>query len=457
MQVSLTVVEGPQKGKTFEFSEPDTFLLGRDAAGSNAHFRLGDDDTQVSRNHFLLEINPPECFIRDAGSLNGTFIVRPVGKQVYFLAGRNDDKASYAKRAETLQQKLGYQSLEKVDERLKLDSQDIIHVGQTAISVDVTIPPPRREPPPDQVSDGHCIECGVPMPSPAKLKRPDQLCVDDFICAACQAKRRKPKSTLSPQVCCECGKDVTKQAHSDGRADDLRSVALYQCDACTERQLSGQRVYTIAKTYTLLRQLGEGGFGVVYLARHNPTDRLVALKITKEAVKQEESLILRFKREIAIMQRLVHPHLVRLYDEGITPDGNCYLVSEYIPRGNLLDFGYQRFGEKMPVRTACQLVAQASEGLEWFHGKGYVHRDIKPENILVGKTGDGYVAKLADFGLAKNYLLHGGTITGANEWSGTILFCPPEQIIDFKNARPCNDIYAMGMTLYSLIAGGFPY
>ncbi len=66
-----------EKGKKFEFQEPDNFLLGRDNDGSKAHFRLNNDDTQVSRNHFLLEINPPDCFIRDAGSLNGTFIVQP--------------------------------------------------------------------------------------------------------------------------------------------------------------------------------------------------------------------------------------------------------------------------------------------------------------------------------------------------------------------------------------------
>ena len=76
MNITLTVIEGPQKGKRFDFSEPDTFLLGRDNTGSTAHFRLNNDDTQVSRNHFLLEVNPPDCFIRDAGSLNGTFIVR---------------------------------------------------------------------------------------------------------------------------------------------------------------------------------------------------------------------------------------------------------------------------------------------------------------------------------------------------------------------------------------------
>ncbi|HIJ81238.1 MAG TPA: FHA domain-containing protein [Desulfuromonadales bacterium] len=87
MLVNLTVIDGLQKGKTFEFREPDNFLLGRDNDGSKAHFRLNNDDTQVSRNHFLLEINPPDCFIRDAGSLNGTFIVRPSSKRVYFMAG----------------------------------------------------------------------------------------------------------------------------------------------------------------------------------------------------------------------------------------------------------------------------------------------------------------------------------------------------------------------------------
>jgi hypothetical protein len=87
MDITLIVIEGPQKWKRFDFSEPDTFLLGRDNVGSTAHFRLNNDDTQVSRNHFLLEINPPDCFIRDAGSLNGTFIVRTGGNQVNLQAG----------------------------------------------------------------------------------------------------------------------------------------------------------------------------------------------------------------------------------------------------------------------------------------------------------------------------------------------------------------------------------
>ncbi len=106
MNIILTVIDGPQKGKKFEFQEPDNFLLGRDNDGSKAHFRLNNDDTQVSRNHLFLEINPPDCFIRDAGSLNGTFIVRPGSKRVYFMAGRNDNKNEYESRAAKLKDKL---------------------------------------------------------------------------------------------------------------------------------------------------------------------------------------------------------------------------------------------------------------------------------------------------------------------------------------------------------------
>lgn len=75
IKVNLTVTEGPEKGKSFSFDEPENFLLGRDSKGSKAHLRLSPDDTYVSRNHFLLEINPPDCFIRDAGLLSSGFCV----------------------------------------------------------------------------------------------------------------------------------------------------------------------------------------------------------------------------------------------------------------------------------------------------------------------------------------------------------------------------------------------
>jgi hypothetical protein len=460
MRVVLTVIEGPQKGKSFEFIEPDNFLLGRDNTGSKAHFRLNNDDTQVSRNHFLLEINPPDCYIRDAGSLNGTFIVRPSDKQVYFLTGRLDDTAEYANRAARLKEKLGYTALQKIDERIKLADCDVIHVGQTAILVEVMASTPQQEAArhEDEGDSSYCIECGCQMPNPAHQKQPDLLCVDDFICRHCRARHEQARRPVREVNCYGCGCDVTAKADADGKADEIKHIALYLCSSCAEGSVNGTLPVKRIKDYRLLTCLGEGGFGMVFLARHEKTGRAVALKVTKEVVKQDPALVKRFKREIAIMQRLQHPNLVRLYDEGIAESGNYYFVSEYLPAGSLVDYTHRIFDGILPLAEARQVYTQALNGLSFLHDKGFVHRDIKPENIILTKDCSGkHVAKLGDFGLAKNYIVHGGTLTGANEWIGTIFYCPPEQILNFKHANTATDIYAMGIAFYQSVTGLFPY
>lgn len=460
MRIVLSVIEGPQKGKIFEFNEPDNFLLGRDNTGSKAHFRLNNDDTQVSRNHFLLEINPPDCYIRDAGSLNGTFIVRPSGKQVYFLAGRLDDTVEYAKRAARLKEKLGYTTLQRIDERIKLATCDVIHVGQTAILVEVMVLTPQQEAARQVVESdsSYCIDCGCRMPNPAHQKRPDLLCVDDFICRNCHDKDKQARRPVREVHCYGCGCDVTTKADADGKADELKNIALYFCQSCADKSVKGDLPVKKIKDYRLLTCLGEGGFGIVFLAWHEKTGRAVALKITKEVVKQDPQLVKRFKREVAVMQRLQHPNLVRLYDEGIAESGNYYFVSEYLPAGNLVDYTYHNFDRILPLAKARQIYVQVLEGLKFLHEKGYVHRDIKPENIILTKDHSGKrVAKLGDFGLAKNFIVHGGTLTGVNEWIGTIFYCSPEQILDFKHANTATDIYAMGISLYHSLTGLFPY
>lgn len=457
MQITLTVIEGSQKGKKFEFAEPDNFLLGRDNEGSKAHFRLNNDDTQVSRNHFLLEINPPDCFIRDAGSLNGTFIVRPSGKQVYFLSGRMDDKSEYSNRAARLKDKLGYTAFQKVDERMQLADQDVIYVGQTAVIVEV-LASPQKQQAADEDSSIQCIECGSPMPNPAQQKRPDLLCVDDFVCQKCRTRQQQARRQVREVLCYECGCDVTSTADLDGKADELKHIALYLCPSCADKSVSGQLPVKRIKDYRLVKPLGEGGFGLVFLARHEKTGRAVALKVTKEVIKQDQSLVKRFKREVAIMQRFQHSNLIRLYDEGIAETGNYFFASEFLPAGCLTDYTNRKFEGILPVEKACQIYSQALEGLAHLHNKGYIHRDIKPENILLTKDSNGKrIAKLGDFGLAKNYLVHGGTLTGVNEWMGTILFSPPEQILDFKHTNALSDIYAMGIAFYNSVTGMFPY
>lgn len=459
MQIVLTVVDGPQKGKRFDFNEPDIFLLGRDNEGSKAHFRLNNDDKQVSRNHFLLEINPPDCFLRDAGSLNGTFIVRPSSKTIYFLAGRQPDETDYADRASRLKSKLGYSNVQQIEERIRLEGSDVIHVGSSAILVDVTGPlHDDAEFPQIESNTDQCIECGKVLPNSAQLKKPEMLCVDDFVCGDCRKRHLQSRRKVSKVRCYKCGCDVTLLADADGNADEFKHIALYLCPSCAEKSLTGSLPAERIRDYRLISSLGEGGFGVVFLAQHEKTGRAVALKITKEAVKQSQPLIKRFKREVAIMQKLQHPNLVRLYDEGIADTGNYFFASEFLPSGNLVDYSYRKFDGILPVPKACRLYVQALEGLEYLHSKGYVHRDVKPENIVLTKDDKGKrIAKLGDFGLARNYLIHGGSLTAVNEWLGTVVYCPPEQIHDFKHSAPTTDIYSMGIAFYNSVTGLFPY
>lgn len=458
MKVNLTVTEGIEKGRSFSFDEPENFLLGRTAEGSKAHLRLSSDDTYVSRNHFLLEINPPDCFIRDAGSLNGTFILRPLEKTIFFLEGRDSDKDKYEKKAEEHQKNWGYKTLKKSTDRLPLQHKDVIKIGKTTLLVEI------EETKSYDISDYNrpadtfcCIECGNKINRKIDVKDVRKLSYDDYVCDACLNRQAEVHNPKELYCCSECGRDVTEIADKDKKANEFKDVAFYVCAGCISSYLHGNNPSAIGK-YSILSEIGSGGFGTVYLVRHNVTGRLAALKLTKEVIKNDAALIQRFKREIAIMKKLKHPNLVRLYDEGITDNGNYYLVSEYLAKGNLAQYCYSRYNGKMPYQKASGLIAEALKGLSWFHDKGYVHRDIKPENILLLKDISGmYHAKVADFGLARSFIMHGGTVTRANEWIGTTFYCPPEQILDFKNAHPATDVYAIGMAMYYILSGEFPY
>jgi len=456
----LTIVKGPDQNKIFEFTEQDNFLLGRDARGSKAHFRLSPEDKFVSRNHFLLEINPPDCYMRDAGSLNGTFVVRKNGGTIlFFLKGREEKQC--VDRAKYIAKMFQCESYKEVTERIKLENGDLIKVGDTVIEVRIVqeIPKALQEVKPKEVFS--CIRCRKNISSALQGKEVEKLTSDDFLCRECKEKQKRSKKS-SPQeaiICSGCHKDLSSEGNRDGRAWELKDIALYWCKNCASSKEEKVPVPRMGG-YHILKGLGSGGFGVVYLAWHEKTGRLVAFKLTREKIKRNKQLLDRFKREIGIMKELRHPFLVRLYDEGITEEENYYFVSEYLPEGSLADQLDKRYGGRIPYGEACYFIAQALDGLSYFHNfkEKYVHRDLKPENIFLRKDGKGkLVAKIGDFGLAKSYILHGGTITKEGEWAGTIYYCPPEQIHSFKDVMPSTDVYAMGITLYHLITGEFPY
>lgn len=263
-----------------------------------------------------------------------------------------------------------------------------------------------------------------------------------------------PGQTRPLPVTCGCGQDLTAQANRDGRAWELREVVSYACERCLPKgdKAAGQAI----NDYTLIQSIGEGGMGSVYLAHHRPTARVVALKTMKIA---DRSLGARFEREIRLMQRVIHPHVLRYLDSGQRGDtGQPYLVMEYAPLGSLEQLLIRSNGS-LASATAVRYVIQALQGLAQIHQGGIVHRDLKPENLLLKQDNRGEtVVKIMDFGLAREFARVGGSVlTRVGQAMGTLLYMPPEQIKDAHSVREPADLYSLGVTLYHLVSGKYPF
>jgi serine/threonine-protein kinase len=203
--------------------------------------------------------------------------------------------------------------------------------------------------------------------------------------------------------------------------------------------------------YEILRVLGRGGMGIVYLARCQADRSLVALKMITPAAAVHRNQTERFLREARILRELRHPHIVTFRDVG---ESECrlFFAMDYIEGTDAA----RMLGEQgpLPVRTAVRMLCQVLAALGYAHEKGFVHRDVKPANILVAGEDGKKVVKLADFGLARVYQesrLSGLTMHG--DVGGTVAFMPPEQITHFRHAKPPADQYSAAATLYTLLTG----
>jgi serine/threonine-protein kinase len=205
--------------------------------------------------------------------------------------------------------------------------------------------------------------------------------------------------------------------------------------------------------YRIVRELGRGGMGIVYLAVCATDGSLVALKTIKPAVDSTQSDVERFLREARILQELNHPNIVAFREMG-EAGGSFYFAMDYVKgtdAGELL-----KSHGPFSIGRAVGLVRQLLSALGYAHDSGFVHRDIKPSNLLLTEADGAEVAKLADFGLARVYLdskLSGLTMMG--DWGGTMAFVAPEQITRFREAKPPVDQYSAAATLYKLLTGRF--
>lgn len=199
--------------------------------------------------------------------------------------------------------------------------------------------------------------------------------------------------------------------------------------------------------YTIQSVLGRGGMSVVYLAQQTNIERQVAVKIMPSHLLSDLTFVQRFEREVALTARLEHPRILAVYDYGVFQD-RPYIVTAYMSGGTLAD--RIRRGP-VPVDEATRLIDQIAEGLDYAHGEGVIHRDFKPSNVLLDRHGNTH---LADFGIAK-ISRESVDLTGSRV-IGTLLYMAPEMFRK-EALTPAVDIYAVGVTVYQMLTGEFPF
>jgi eukaryotic-like serine/threonine-protein kinase len=213
--------------------------------------------------------------------------------------------------------------------------------------------------------------------------------------------------------------------------------------------MSEARKTVLDNRYDVVRPLGSGGMGEVYLARDRVLGRDVALKVLRKQYAGDDEFAERFKREAMSAASLSHPNIIQVYDRGETEEGASYIAMEYVPGGTLKE----RISREGPLEAAdaAGLGAQVAEALGAAHDRGMVHRDIKPQNVLLAARGG---AKVADFGIARAG--SSATISRTGSVMGTAAYMSPEQALG-KPATPKSDLYALGVVLYEALTGELPY
>lgn len=220
------------------------------------------------------------------------------------------------------------------------------------------------------------------------------------------------------------------------------------------RATKGGPTPTIAG-YESLTELRRGGQGVVYEARQSSTRQRVAIKVLLGGAMAGTAARRRFDREAELAASLRHPGIVRVYDRGETPDGLSYLVMEFV-EGRPLDEVIRRSpGVELTLRARVELFAEACEAVSHAHQRGVIHRDLKPSNIRVDEAGR---PRVLDFGLAKASGSESVDVTGSGQFVGSLPWASPEAAETGAQAADVrSDIYSLGVILYQLVTGRFPY
>jgi serine/threonine-protein kinase len=219
-----------------------------------------------------------------------------------------------------------------------------------------------------------------------------------------------------------------------------------------KKLLSGKTSGFFLGGYRLLRPLGEGGMGKVYLAENDRGERVAIKVLPPRRALEDENALRRFRREMDLSQRCSHPNIARTV--GVGSEGDIhFMVMEYIPGESLFDMVRGARAGPLRVPDAARLFLKLIDGLDAAHKAALIHRDIKPSNVMI--TPDGEV-KLLDLGLARALDDEKG-ITRANTVLGTLDYASPEQLGDATRADRRSDLYSVGCTLYFALSGRAPF
>ncbi len=256
-----------------------------------------------------------------------------------------------------------------------------------------------------------------------------------------------------------CGADVELR----GQVDSLLAAHAAAGDFLKQSVISpsggqiGEGPGSVIGRYKLLQQIGEGGFGVIFMAeQQEPVRRMVALKILKAGMDTKE-VVARFEAERQALALMDHPNIARVLDGGATAGGRPYFVMDLVKGVPITEFCDQR---RMPTQARLQLFMKVCAGVQHAHQKGIIHRDLKPTNVLVTLHDGEAVPKVIDFGVAKaigQKLTERTLFTRFEQLIGTPAYMSPEQAewsgldIDTRS-----DIYALGVLLYELLTSTTP-
>jgi serine/threonine protein kinase len=225
-----------------------------------------------------------------------------------------------------------------------------------------------------------------------------------------------------------------------------------------DEQPAGEGAGTLIGPYKLLEQIGEGGFGIVFMAeQQRPVRRKVALKVLKPGMDTRQ-VVARFEAERQALALMDHPHIAQVFDGGETPAGRPYFVMELVRGVPITDFCDQK---QLSVRGRLGLFVDVCQAVQHAHQKGVIHRDLKPGNVLVTLHDDRAVVKVIDFGIAKamsQQLTEKTVFTNFAQMIGTPLYMSPEQAqMSGLDVDTRSDVYSLGVLLYELLTGTTPF